>query len=475
MSTFKRISVIIFAVIIISANLPLCASAVDPVSAATMANAMAQAITAYGASQGVSMTFDVTDTDGIGEGVHELWDQFKEEVNDPNTPSYDSLAVTMWSNLYSKIGNNLGINISASEMPFIDSFWNWILSGPAEMQKVDDSYSWTINSSTGTVDPIHINSIGELVINGKNLVQTTNIIVETYNRNGDRLTQRKYVFSQPVYAYQAVLQPSSTYLQPVAMFDNTFIVTVYSTNYSNNTTTQETLLYSDIPKNSYGSYYYWTLQSESLEATGSFVDQNNVYSPIIYDLPYYYNLSDRRSVPEAIFGAASTAEMSIDNASISVRPYIGDTVPQNVYIPDNTDVNYSPTDVAIPLDIPWDNTLFGDGDGILTDAQSAAAAHAADDAIADSVEKTLTIADTENPEVPAPGEVYVPFLPVTLPNFNFNLSGIWHYVREWISSLGAWFATVLTVWASLPYAMVVPVYATLVVVIVLGVYKRFFM
>lgn len=70
MKHIKRISLIFFSVLILVACVPIQAFAVDPVSAATMANAFAQAITAYGASQGVSMTFDVTNTDGIGEGVH---------------------------------------------------------------------------------------------------------------------------------------------------------------------------------------------------------------------------------------------------------------------------------------------------------------------------------------------------------------------------------------------------------------------
>ena len=58
MNVVKRISLIAVAVFILSCSVPLSSLAVDPVSAATMANAFAQAITAYGASQGVSMTFD---------------------------------------------------------------------------------------------------------------------------------------------------------------------------------------------------------------------------------------------------------------------------------------------------------------------------------------------------------------------------------------------------------------------------------
>lgn len=50
---------------------------------------------------------------------------------------------------------------------------------------------------------------------------------------------------------------------------------------------------------------------------------------------------------------------------------------------------------------------------------------------------------------------------------------IWHYVVAWVGSLGAWLSTMFTIWSGLPASMVVPVYATAVIVIVLGMLKRF--
>lgn len=138
-------------------------------------------------------------------------------------------------------------------------------------------------------------------------------------------------------------------------------------------------------------------------------------------------------------------------------------------------MNYEPIPASIPTDISWDDTLFGDGTGTLTDAQSEAITQAVDQAIEDNPSKTIELADTANPPTPSPSEVYIPFLPVTLPSFQFSLSGIWHYVTAWVASLGAWFNLVFTTWSYLPYAISVPVYATAVIVIVLGVYKRFFM
>lgn len=463
MNTIKRITVICFAVLVLAANLPLCASAVDPVSAATMANAMAQAITAYGASQGVSMTFDVTDTAGIGEGVHELWDQFKEEVNDPNTPTYDSLAVTMWSNLYSKIGNNLGINISASEMPYIDAFWNWILAGPAEMTKVDNQYyEWTINQNN-TVDPITVITIGP--IPNQPFPYIDNNATDSYKYNNSPLI---YEFSYV--DENNITKVSTTHLYNTSVQGQVYAFMVGLQMYCCSTINApyRTITYVTV-SNSYNSPSSVQLRYTDPD-TGLRYYNNQLGSGTgTYYIPSFSTSAEGFAYIKSIIDGDTVG------SSLSVRPYIGDTTPQDIYIPDNDDVNYTPVDVAVPLDIPWDNTLFGDGDGVLTDAQSEAAAHAADSAITDSLEKTLTIADTENPDLPAQNEVYIPLLPVNLPSFNFSLSGIWHYVVSWVQSLGAWLSLMFKTWAILPSAITIPVYATAVIVIVLGVYKRFFM
>lgn len=57
----------------------------------------------------------------------------------------------------------------------------------------------------------------------------------------------------------------------------------------------------------------------------------------------------------------------------------------------------------------------------------------------------------------------------------FGFVNIWHYVVSWVGSIGAFLGMLFTVWSGLPYAMVVPIYATAVIVIVIGMYRRFFM
>lgn len=56
-----------------------------------------------------------------------------------------------------------------------------------------------------------------------------------------------------------------------------------------------------------------------------------------------------------------------------------------------------------------------------------------------------------------------------------DLKGIWYYVVQWVRSISTWMTTMFNVWSGLPVAMVYPVWATAVIVIVIGVYRRFFM
>lgn len=173
--------------------------------------------------------------------------------------------------------------------------------------------------------------------------------------------------------------------------------------------------------------------------------------------------------------------------------YIGDplTAQPTITVPDPASPDYIPSPVRINTGIEW---LPQWGNPVPSgEPVPGVPYHVSDpailnDAVPDIWSSVVTGTSVEvdpdpepdpdpdpDPDNPSPGEVFNPLLPVTLPSFNFSFSGIWHYVREWVSSLGSWFTTLFLIWSKLPYAMVVPVYATAVVVIVLGVYKRFFM
>lgn len=469
MTKIMRITVVVFAVLILAANMPLCAFATDPVSAATMANAAAQAISAYGASQGVSMTFDVASTAGIGEGVHELWDQFKEDIQDNNVPTYDSLAITMWADVYTKVGNNVGIFIDDTVMPFIDAFWNWLLSGPAEMQKVDDYYQWQIDVQTGEVNPINVYSDYNIGLVPLISNYTTLSTQEIYNLSKPvyhQATSNYRIFcsngTMAVVAYNPAGNPYQILVGASVQDSYSYTTRYYLASYDN-------AWHFSGPNN-----FTYNSSSQSL-GNGRYIytgNYNSLYtsSNVTFDVPMYESYTDALNALKNYFIDPAYAV----GDQLSVRPYIGDSVPQDVFIPDNDDVNYAPLPYVGGLDIPWDNTLYGDGSGTLTDAQSEAISGVVDDAITNSLEKTLTLAETDNPSPPV-SEVYIPLLPVELPNFNFSLSGIWHYVVSWVQSLGAWLSLMFQAWAVLPSAITIPVYASAVIVIVLGVYKRFFM
>lgn len=53
-------------------------------------------------------------------------------------------------------------------------------------------------------------------------------------------------------------------------------------------------------------------------------------------------------------------------------------------------------------------------------------------------------------------------------------NSIWHYVTEWLSCISGWMSTFSTILGSIPYCMVLPIYASIAILIVLGVLRRFF-
>lgn len=57
--------------------------------------------------------------------------------------------------------------------------------------------------------------------------------------------------------------------------------------------------------------------------------------------------------------------------------------------------------------------------------------------------------------------------------FGSGFNSIWHYVVEWLSYISGFLSIVLNVWSVLPYGMVVPVYAAVVLVLYFGIYRKF--
>lgn len=504
----KRMFAILVVVFIIMACIPISAFAFDAGAAYAVANSMTQAFITYGAAHHISVMINEDSITNVSVPFNQLYDRYRNQRIteqslgntgiDPETPngvkilSFPSAASDFWYNVYTKIEDKIGMSYTANQVSVLDDFYNWLLSGPMEMQKVDDQYyQWA-------------------VINGE--VERVNFLYDT------PWLEMKYVAS-PDYdeaTYVACGENSFFMDRPFPTNNSSTLkyyrsgITDLDTN-SHNSNSIVIMFYVDgtLHNGNTGRYFYWLANRNGADGDKPFVSSYFATSQPPYGLPGYNNASMKNweslgtGVYRAFWDGEGTSSLwfvpnSISYSSysdgvntlypyvlsgdkseyytIGAQPFIGDTAPQDVYIPNNDDVNYAPLPVTIPLDINWDDTLYGDGVlGDRTTSQNDAIQSAVSGEIVQDHTLTIDQSIPINPDVPAPNEFYIPFLPVTLPSFNFSLSGIWHYVREWISSLGAWFTMVLTVWSNLPYAMVVPVYATMVVLIVLGVYKRFFM
>lgn len=86
-------------------------------------------------------------------------------------------------------------------------------------------------------------------------------------------------------------------------------------------------------------------------------------------------------------------------------------------------------------------------------------------------EGTLSSALEDTQEPSGGNGSNIDLLPVITNGFNFP--NIWHYVTEWIGVISSYVSTCLTVWSYLPYGLVVPVYASIVLIIVFGLYRKF--
>lgn len=138
----------------------------------------------------------------------------------------------------------------------------------------------------------------------------------------------------------------------------------------------------------------------------------------------------------------------------------------------DVDLVFSPGVISIPQTEEGESTSIYVPGLTVTDFPSVSD-HILSESLVGDLEASYTDTPVES-QVSIP-EISIPTLfQFQIPNF-VSLFGIWHYVVDWVHSLGSFAGTVFSIWSSLPYAMVLPVYASAVVVIVLGMYRRFFM
>lgn len=169
-------------------------------------------------------------------------------------------------------------------------------------------------------------------------------------------------------------------------------------------------------------------------------------------LPSFENLNSGLEYFVGNYEASSGSSAIALAPKQKVRDNNGD-----IYIPQPSDINYVPEGINVPTNIEYSPSNSSTDN--LTD-------------ILDKIIEQTSPWDLADSITPSP--VTSPFIPFNLPSFNFNFSGIWHYVVSWIGSLRSGFAFISSCWSALPYQMIIPIYASAVVVIVIGTYKRFF-
>lgn len=384
----KRVVCFLFVLLVLVVNLPATASALDPVSAATISNAFAQAITAYGASNGVSLTFDGIDSSNvsnIGENMHDLWAKFR--AGQQTVDDWDTLAAAIFPGLYSRVVNAAGnaivaVNIADTYMPDVDEFWNWLLSGPAEMQKVDDAFHWTISN-------------GDIV--------TPKVLDNTEYSMGNI----------PVYRIPSAFQlsgytgnDSAWYYTNCSVLSSS-IGNQYCFISSGGSDVAVYILAPSIPSGTTVSI------SKTRPRDGTEYLNSGIFSVATLPNGWQYAIISQlllsRTTPidksylSTSIDVPANSDIAVENEdSITVRPYVGDSVAKPVPIPDTSDPDYGPLPYIGNLPIPWNDILFGDGAGTLTDAQSDAITAAIDDAIVANPDKTIEMegATTDDPDIP---------------------------------------------------------------------------
>lgn len=166
-----------------------------------------------------------------------------------------------------------------------------------------------------------------------------------------------------------------------------------------------------------------------------------------------------------MFGGSTTAQL--DGLGKDLLPSLDyENADENdaVWVFPDTDVVNLPSTGSLESDV-FGGFLDGARDGSLVDAQTNAATRV--------IAQEGTAPVEPNPDIPT---YELPLIGINFPaNWSLNLHGIWHYVRTWVSSIASFINWIFGVYSNLPYAMVVPIYAAAVIVIVLGIYKRFFM
>lgn len=178
---------------------------------------------------------------------------------------------------------------------------------------------------------------------------------------------------------------------------------------------------------------------------------------------------------DADFGIApSSASSESLSLSGSLNSSIAVDSSQDVYIstPDLTYTDSATASSQILQSVINNNTITSSSSVDLSDLIDTQAQILTNTtAISGSLSQTLAAVQAIASDIVS----FISSLPSYLSQFGGKFASIWYYVVNWVTSLSPFFVLISGVWSHLPAAMVLPVYASAVICVVLGMYKRFFM
>lgn len=457
----KRIFCVVLAILIPIALFPMSAFAVDPVVFSEAETLGAVIVDLYGAYNNTSLAYqNFSDGSALTE-IITLYNNYSQSASDPVTLAAigaAAVAAGAIAVIYDAITGKGYIQLYQEQyVSSLDGFWDYTLNDLGFLRSDDGHYYWLEGQPE-----VAVVSVSEFP-----LLPVTEANYNSTSSSGLFLCNNSYNWSIYVGSSSSDVF-CFLYLDSNSSYNICFVSPSSSSSGHLAISPISSFTNIQFSVNLYGSYS---------GAYGAFSSVSNVTSGV----PIFNSLSDGLS---AFDDRVNRALKIVAEPSV----YIGDPLmnPEFIEYPDPSSPDYAPRPATIQTNVEWDpewgpDPVSNPTPGVpypITDASTLN--NLVPDLWSQIVSNSVSVEAPQpdvSPDDPglSPSEVFIPFLPVTLPSFNFSLSGIWHYVVTWVQSLGSWFSTMFTVWAALPYAMTVPVYATAVVVIVLGVYKRFFM
>lgn len=455
----------VVSVVVFSISVPVSA---DPAEVLDDAALVAGMIEAYGQYYGADLQFVAENAQSAQGLVVQLYQEYTSSVADPMTMAALASAavaagVFVASNDFVQDQRYIAYNYSSAIAGYLDDFWNWVLSDKLGLSRKEDG---TFNSDDLVLNPAPLYSVlGNATINGYNLYNLGNgpLKFTTYSDINDPHVHTEHIFygSGNVYASAYVASGGS-----VAWCFYSFVsgnTVIRELVRSPGSTTSNSYNLSSLNRGIY--YYNGSIASyNTANTTGSsiFVDTN-------LD-PLFYNSYANSVVPSTRFKMVTGVDPVIsytNQAAINLSAF-DSAIP----LPDVDAAEYVPTPLTITTNIPW----VGD---VPVSPSAIEDFNSLSESVLDSMaDNSLALQTVQTPDGIVDGGVNEPTnssysFTVDGLNFDFHFSDLWHYVLDWLSCITPFIALLKTVWGFLPYCMVVPVWATAVIVLVFGVYRRF--